>query len=107
MQSEETTNSTDPLESLQYSTQTQVVLDGSSLSEQNQTFAQAGMGELKRPLENIDDDDDDDDSTGHPNDSKPSKKTRGRVKIDMKFITNKLRRYTTFSKRKTGIMKKV
>jgi len=35
------------------------------------------------------------------------KKTRGRVKIDMKYIDNKLRRYTTFSKRKTGIMKKV
>ena len=36
-----------------------------------------------------------------------SKKTRGRVKIKMEFIDNKLRRYTTFSKRKTGIMKKV
>lgn len=38
---------------------------------------------------------------------KPAKKTRGRVKIEMKYIENKLRRYTTFSKRKTGIMKKV
>ena len=37
----------------------------------------------------------------------PGKKTRGRVKIEMRFIENKLRRYTTFSKRKTGIMKKV
>jgi len=35
-----------------------------------------------------------------------SKKTRGRVKIKVEFIDNKLRRYTTFSKRKTGIMKK-
>ncbi|OQR67296.1 hypothetical protein BIW11_13605 [Tropilaelaps mercedesae] len=34
------------------------------------------------------------------------KKTKGRVKIKMEFINNKLRRYTTFSKRKTGIMKK-
>lgn len=34
------------------------------------------------------------------------KKTRGRVKIEMEFIQNKLRRYTTFSKRKSGIMKK-
>ncbi|XP_041468566.1 serum response factor-like isoform X3 [Lytechinus variegatus] len=34
------------------------------------------------------------------------KKTKGRVKIKMEFIENKLRRYTTFSKRKTGIMKK-
>lgn len=39
--------------------------------------------------------------------AKPGKKTRGRVKIKMEFIGNKLRRYTTFSKRKTGIMKKV
>lgn len=35
------------------------------------------------------------------------KKTKGRVKIKMEYIDNKLRRYTTFSKRKTGIMKKV
>ncbi|XP_051939933.1 serum response factor-like [Hippocampus zosterae] len=38
--------------------------------------------------------------------AKAGKKTRGRVKIKMAFIDNKLRRYTTFSKRKTGIMKK-
>jgi len=37
----------------------------------------------------------------------PGKKTMGRVKINMEFIRNKVRRYTTFSKRKTGIMKKV
>ena len=37
---------------------------------------------------------------------RPGKKTRGRVKVRMVFIKNKLRRYTTFSKRKTGIMKK-
>ena len=36
-----------------------------------------------------------------------TKKTKGRVKINMEFIDNKLRRYTTFSKRKSGIMKKV
>ena len=36
-----------------------------------------------------------------------TKKTKGRVKIKMEFIENKIRRYTTFSKRKTGIMKKV
>lgn len=39
--------------------------------------------------------------------SPTAKKTKGRVKIKMEFIDNKLRRYTTFSKRKTGIMKKV
>lgn len=44
-------------------------------------------------------------SVGVPG-AKPGKKTRGRVKIKMEFIDNKLRRYTTFSKRKTGIMKK-
>ncbi|XP_025074881.1 serum response factor-like isoform X2 [Pogonomyrmex barbatus] len=45
---------------------------------------------------------------GQPKKSPPSngKKTKGRVKIKMEYIDNKLRRYTTFSKRKTGIMKK-
>ena len=38
--------------------------------------------------------------------ARQGKKTKGRVKIKMEFIDNKLRRYTTFSKRKTGIMKK-
>ena len=32
---------------------------------------------------------------------KPGKRTRGRVKIKMEYIKNKIRRYTTFSKRKT------
>ncbi|XP_008103117.2 serum response factor isoform X4 [Anolis carolinensis] len=45
-------------------------------------------------------------SGGTASGAKPGKKTRGRVKIKMEFIDNKLRRYTTFSKRKTGIMKK-
>ncbi|EDO43028.1 predicted protein, partial [Nematostella vectensis] len=58
---------------------------------------------MKRPLES---DEDDDDGASPVSDQKPKKKTRGRVKIEMKFISNKLRRYTTFSKRKTGIMKK-
>lgn len=105
MQSDEQNNPADSLENLQYTNSGQVVLD-SGLSEQNRVFGQTAMGELKRPLPN-DDDDDDADSAGSPLDQKPAKKTRGRVKIDMKFITNKLRRYTTFSKRKTGIMKKV
>ncbi|KAK7078461.1 hypothetical protein SK128_002854 [Halocaridina rubra] len=51
------------------------------------------------------------DSSHQQPSTKPSllpngKKTKGRVKIKMEFIDNKLRRYTTFSKRKTGIMKK-
>ncbi|XP_036139430.1 serum response factor isoform X1 [Monomorium pharaonis] len=47
-------------------------------------------------------------SLSQPKKSPPSngKKTKGRVKIKMEYIDNKLRRYTTFSKRKTGIMKK-
>ncbi|KAM4040519.1 serum response factor isoform 2-T2 [Anomaloglossus baeobatrachus] len=45
-------------------------------------------------------------ASGGVSGAKPGKKTRGRVKIKMEFIDNKLRRYTTFSKRKTGIMKK-
>nr|XP_028580698.1 serum response factor isoform X2 [Podarcis muralis] len=45
-------------------------------------------------------------ASGAVSGAKPGKKTRGRVKIKMEFIDNKLRRYTTFSKRKTGIMKK-
>lgn len=47
-------------------------------------------------------------SSSRPNTPQPrcGKKTRGRVKIQMEFIQNKLRRYTTFSKRKSGIMKK-
>ena len=44
---------------------------------------------------------------GGPEGPPAGKKTKGRVKIKMEFIDNKLRRYTTFSKRKTGIMKKV
>lgn len=50
------------------------------------------------------DSDDDDKEDMKP---KPGKKTRGRVKIHMEYIPNKLRRYTTFSKRKSGMMKKV
>jgi len=45
-------------------------------------------------------------SPGGPPTPSAGKKTKGRVKIKMEFIDNKLRRYTTFSKRKTGIMKK-
>ena len=76
-------------------------------------------GGLKRSRDDAGIDNSDSDNEGSsqglgfgPNDSgfsnsKSGKKTRGRVKIDMKYIDNKLRRYTTFSKRKTGIMKKV
>lgn len=57
----------------------------------------------------ISSDDDASDKQETPKKIPPSngKKTKGRVKIKMEFIDNKLRRYTTFSKRKTGIMKKV
>ncbi|CAF0905048.1 unnamed protein product [Adineta ricciae] len=53
-----------------------------------------------------DDDDDDSESMDNPMKQKKTKKTLGRVKIKMAYIDDKVRRYTTFSKRKTGIMKK-
>jgi hypothetical protein len=51
-------------------------------------------------------DDDNVQSTDNSTNRKKIKKTLGRVKIKMAYIDNKIRRYTTFSKRKTGIMKK-
>jgi pheromone receptor transcription factor len=58
----------------------------------------------------IDDDDSNDRSItpadNNSNSQNKNKKTLGRVKIKMAYIDNKIRRYTTFSKRKTGIMKK-
>lgn len=58
----------------------------------------------------IDDDDSNDRTIGptekHSIHHNKNKKTLGRVKIKMAYIDNKIRRYTTFSKRKTGIMKK-
>jgi hypothetical protein len=55
----------------------------------------------------IDDDDSNDRSIEKPSINRnKNKKTLGRVKIKMAYIDNKIRRYTTFSKRKTGIMKK-
>ncbi|CAF1239565.1 unnamed protein product [Rotaria sordida] len=56
----------------------------------------------------IDEDDDDrsNESIDNSANKKINKKTLGRVKIKMAYIDNKIRRYTTFSKRKTGIMKK-
>ncbi|UJR30941.1 hypothetical protein I4U23_018453 [Adineta vaga] len=58
----------------------------------------------------IDDDDSNDRAHGATEKStvarNKKKKTLGRVKIKMAYIDNKIRRYTTFSKRKTGIMKK-
>jgi len=51
--------------------------------------------------------DSDDDDKQEELKPKPGKKTRGRVRIHMEYIPNKLRRYTTFSKRKSGMMKKV
>ncbi|XP_066931064.1 serum response factor-like [Clytia hemisphaerica] len=64
------------------------------------------VDETKQYMEGLVPDDDDDGQDDDGCDKKGSKKTRGRVKIKMEFIQNKLRRYTTFSKRKTGIMKK-
>ena len=74
----------------------------------------AGLDDAGQPVEHLDSDTsggtDDRSSQGSRSSTptpKTGKKTRGRVKINMEFIDNKLRRYTTFSKRKSGIMKKV
>ena len=82
-----------------YSEQTNSQMDPKSL----QTISSTDDNE-----EFIDDDDDDDDSESMDNSvkQKKTKKTLGRVKIKMAYIDDKVRRYTTFSKRKTGIMKK-
>lgn len=106
MQSEEsTTTASVNLDNMQYASQAQGsgVLDPSTIEQG--TF-EAAMGQqdehgLKRQA------DSDDDADAEVVEERPKKKTRGRVKIEMKFIESKLRRYTTFSKRKTGIMKKV
>lgn len=67
------------------------------------------MGSLVDGCGNVTDVVEDNYTSLQPKKSPPSngKKTKGRVKIKMEYIDNKLRRYTTFSKRKTGIMKKV
>ena len=68
------------------------------------------VGHRSDQLDSDDSGTDDRSSHGSRSDTptpKSGKKTRGRVKINMEFIDNKLRRYTTFSKRKSGIMKKV
>ena len=109
MQSEESSTTGESLENLSYPGQHHAneVLN---IGGQSADFDETAMGTdhhvhgLKRAVES---DDEGEDGVLNDVDLKPKKKTRGRVKIEMKFITNKLRRYTTFSKRKTGIMKKV
>lgn len=54
-------------------------------------------------LEDGDDDDDDDDGVKRPVNAKRA----GRRKIKIEYIQEKSRRHITFSKRKSGIMKKV
>ena len=106
MQSEESTTTTDELENMHYGAQAQGsgVLDPTTIEEGTFEAAMAGEHGMKRQA---DSDDDGDAENSMLVEERPKKKTRGRVKIEMKFISNKLRRYTTFSKRKTGIMKKV
>lgn len=88
------------------------LLNGGHLGNQPAFPGQTYSTGNKITLEQVDpstfgDDDSDDDDYGSGKSIRPGKKTKGRVKIKMEFIENKLRRYTTFSKRKTGIMKKV
>ncbi|KAM9314204.1 serum response factor-like [Pholidichthys leucotaenia] len=82
--------------------ETEVIYSGSEQdSESGEEDDQRG---LKR--ERSDEEPNSSSSSSGLSGARPGKKTRGRVKIKMEFIDNKLRRYTTFSKRKTGIMKK-
>ncbi|KRZ77129.1 Serum response factor [Trichinella papuae] len=89
---DEDAESTDPAASLSPSSSVQIV---NPESPDDSLYAPTGSGI---------------NSTTSAKPSRPllpnGKKTKGRVKIKMEFIDNKLRRYTTFSKRKTGIMKK-
>ena len=73
------------------------------------TFSQKRKREMieEKPPQDVVDYGDSDDEDKEDVKPKPGKKTRGRVKIHMEYIPNKLRRYTTFSKRKSGMMKKV
>lgn len=87
------------------------LLNGGHVGNQPAFPGQAyNTGNNKYTLEQVDpstlEDDSDDDEYTAVKGLRPGKKTKGRVKIKMEFIENKLRRYTTFSKRKTGIMKK-
>lgn len=109
MQSEESTTTTDELENMHYGAQAQGsgVLDPTTIEEGAFEAAMAGEHDGHGLKRQADSDDDGDAENSMLVEERPKKKTRGRVKIEMKFISNKLRRYTTFSKRKTGIMKKV
>lgn len=109
MQSEESTTTTDELDNMHYGAQAQGsgVLDPTTIEEGAFEAAMAGDHEEHGLKRQADSDDEGDAEPSMLVEERPKKKTRGRVKIEMKFISNKLRRYTTFSKRKTGIMKKV
>ncbi|XP_068681644.1 serum response factor-like [Montipora capricornis] len=104
MQSEESTTTSVTLDTMQYASQAQGsgVLDPTTIEQGAFEAAMDHPDEhgMKRQA------DSDDGGGGEVVEDRPKKKTRGRVKIEMKFIESKLRRYTTFSKRKTGIMKK-
>ena len=79
--------------------------------ESNNQIRRQSISSTTSDDEDFIDDDDSNDRNIEPNCSNSAnrnknKKTLGRVKIKMAYIDNKIRRYTTFSKRKTGIMKK-
>jgi hypothetical protein len=84
------------MSSLSYSPQTNSQIQ--SISFNSNTY--------ENDNEDFIDDDDDDQSSESMEKSTHKKKSLGRVKIEMAYIDNKIRRYTTFSKRKAGIMKK-
>lgn len=103
-------------------------LEREEISGKNQTVmssscshSQESNSQVRRPsMSSIESDEEEDEYINDDDSNDPSlestektstarnknKKTLGRVKIKMAYIDNKIRRYTTFSKRKTGIMKK-
>ena len=106
------TNGQDNINGIRFVNESGTMLSGAMASGQEYIPLTALKPEsLKRTAIDAGIDEESDSDSGNsyqqPREMKAGKKTKGRVKIKMEFIENKLRRYTTFSKRKTGIMKKV
>lgn len=107
------TYSTSDLNNLQKQKKQKIIETEQQQLQKNQqlTFSNETPNDLLDSDEEDDDnegDEEEEEENGYESENKlkRKKKTKGRVKIKMEFIENKIRRYTTFSKRKTGIMKK-
>ena len=113
------TNGQDSIGGIRFVNETDTILSGSvgsghdyvALTELKSETLKRTAGDARLGEAGVDEESDSDSGNSFQQQQagqmKTGKKTKGRVKIKMEFIENKLRRYTTFSKRKTGIMKKV